>query len=165
MHSASGKKFLIQRGNTGDLREVRSPGGGSIQFTCDSKDRITSAAESSGRTVQYEYDATGRLTHVRDSKNGDEFYEYDPANRMTSVLDGQHRPLLVNTYGYLGEIRSQTLADGGKLLYESGYDENHRLDDIKITLPNGYVIEWLLTRNGFVRSWPELSAHPATTSP
>jgi hypothetical protein len=70
------------------------------------------------------------------------------------VRNAQHRPLLVNIYGFLGEIQSQTLANGDKLLYESGYDENHKLVSLKLTLPNCYTILWQLTRNGFVRSWP-----------
>jgi hypothetical protein len=48
----------------------------------------------------------------------------------------------------------RSLADGRKLLYESGYDESHKLDYLKLTLPNGYTIEWLLTHNGFTRSLP-----------
>ena len=119
--------------------------------------------ESSRRTVQYEYDAAGRVAHVHDSEYGDEFYEYDPANRLTSVLDEHHRPLLVNTYGFTNDMRSQTLADGRKLLYESGYDENHKLVGLKLTLPNGYVVQWLLTRNGFARSWPKPPVNLAET--
>jgi hypothetical protein len=70
-------------------------------------------------------------------------------------LDAQHLPRLLNKYGYLGEIQSQTLADGRKLLYETGYDESHQLDYLKLTLPDGYSIEWRLTRNGLTRSWPQ----------
>jgi YD repeat-containing protein len=163
MRSASGKTFLIKRDETGDLRQVRASDDHSIDFTYDTARRITSATESSGRTVQYEYDAAGRVSHVHDSKYEDEFYEYDPANRLTSVLDGHHRPLLVNTYGFMNDMRSQTLADGRKLLYESGYDENHKLVGLKLTLPNGYLVQWLLTRNGFARSWPKPPVNTATT--
>jgi YD repeat-containing protein len=162
MRSASGKTFSIQRNNTSDLQEVRAPDGESINFTYDAMHRITSGKESSGHAIQYEYDAAGRLVHMRDSQSGEEFYEYDPANRLTAVRDARHHPLLVNTYGYLGEIRSQILADGEKLLYESGYDQDHRLTMLKMTLPNGYTILWQLTRNGFVRSWPQPPANSAT---
>jgi YD repeat-containing protein len=154
IQSDTGQTFAIRRNNSGDLREIHAPDGTSIDFTIDGMHRIASAKETSGRTMQYDYDAAGRLIHIHDTENGDEFYEYDPVNRLTSVLDAQHNPLLVNTYGYLGEIRSQTLADGRKLLYESGYDESHKLDYLKLTLPNGYTIEWLLTHNGFTRSLP-----------
>jgi YD repeat-containing protein len=159
MRSASGKAFSIQRNNTSDLQEVRAPDGESINFTYDAMHRITSGKETSGHAIEYEYDAAGRLVHVRDSQSGEEFYEYDPANRLTAVRDARHHPLLVNTYGYLGEIRSQTMADGEKLLYESGYDQDHRLTMLKMTLPNGYTILWQLTRNGFVRSWPRPPAN------
>jgi YD repeat-containing protein len=157
--SASGKKFSIQRNGTSDLQEVRAPGGESIKFTYDAMHRITSGKESSGHSIQYEYDAAGKLVHVRDSQNGEEFYEYDPANRLTAVRDAHHRPLLVNTYGYLGEILSQTLADGEKLLYESGYNQDHKLTMLTLTLPNGYTILYQLTRYGFVRSWPQPPAN------
>ncbi len=154
IRSASGQTFSIRRNQASDLQEVRAPEGESIEFTYDSAHRITSGKESSGHAIQYDYDSAGRLVHMRDSQNAEEFYEYDPANRLTAVRDARHRPLLVNTYGYLGEILSQTLADGEKLLYESGYDQDHKLTMLKLTLPNGYTILWQLTRNGFVRSWP-----------
>jgi len=159
LHSDSGGTFSLQRNGTSDLQEIHTPGGESLEFKYDSAHRITSGTESSGKAIQYEYDAKGRLAHVHDSRSGDEFYEYDPANRLTTVRDGRHRPLLVNTYGFLGEIQSQTLADGEKLLYESGYDQNHKLQSLKLTLPNGYTILWQLTRYGFTRSWPEPPAN------
>jgi hypothetical protein len=85
-------------------------------------------------------------------------------NRLTAVRNAQRQPLLMNAYGYLGEIQSQTLADGEKLVYESGFDQSQRLESLKLTLPNGFTIRWQLTRNGFVRSWPrppaDLSAVP-----
>jgi uncharacterized protein RhaS with RHS repeats len=106
--------------------------------------------------VQYEYDGAGRLTHVHDSANGDKFYQYDPINRMTTVLDAKGHPFLVNTYGYLGEVTSQTLADKRRLLYEYGWDSNQRLTFLKFTDPQGYVIEWWRGPDGFTRSLPHL---------
>ena len=155
IRSNSGQTFVVRRTDTGDLRELRAPDGESVQFTCDSMHRIKEASSSSGRAVSYEYDTAGRLVHMHDAQNGDESYEYDEANRLTSVLNAQGRPLLINKYGYLGEIQSQTLADGSSLVYNSGYDENHRMDYLKLTLPNGYRIEWQLTRNGYTRTWPQ----------
>jgi YD repeat-containing protein len=155
IRSTSGKAISILRNSSSDLQDVRAPDGESIEFTSDAMHRITSGIESSGHAIQYEYDAAGRLVHVRDSQNGEEFYEYDPINRLTSVRNAQHQLLLLNTYGYLGEIQSQTLADGEKLVYESGFDQNQRLESLKLTLPNGYTIRWQLTRNGFIRSWPQ----------
>jgi YD repeat-containing protein len=155
LRSASGEAFSIRRNAASDLQEVRSPSGESIQFTIDAMHRITSGTEASGHAIQYEYDSAGRLAHVHDSQNGDEFYEYDSLNRLITVRNAQHRPLLVNAYGDLGEIQSQTLANGERLQYESGYDENQKLASLKLTLPNGYTILWQLTRNGFVRSWPK----------
>jgi hypothetical protein len=71
--------------------------------------------------------------------------------------------LLVNVYDDMGEIRSQTLADGRRLLYENGHDEKHNIDDVKLTLPDGYVIRWILTRNGFKRFWPEPRTNDVAT--
>jgi len=155
IRSSAGQTFAVRKTDTGDLRELRAPDGESVQFTCDSMHRIKEASSSSGRTVSYEYDTAGRLTHVHDAQNGDETYEYDQVNRLTSVLDAQGRPLLLNKYGYLGEIQSQTLADGSKFVYNTGWNESRRLDYLKLTLPNGYTIEWNLTRDGLTRSWPQ----------
>lgn len=155
MRSSAGETFTLQRDGSGELQQLSAPDGESIEFKSDPMHRITSAKSSAGRTVSYEYDTGGRLSQVHDTQNGDEFYEYDAVNRLTSVLDAQHLPRLLNKYGYLGEIQSQTLADGRKLLYETGYDESHQLDYLKLTLPDGYSIEWRLTRNGLTRSWPQ----------
>jgi len=157
LRSASGETFSIRRNIASDLQEVRAPNGETIEFTNDAMHRITSGTESSGHAIQYEYDKAGRLVHVHDSQNGEEFYEYDSMNRLTTVRNAQHRPLLVNEYGDMGEIRSQTLADGEKLLYESGYDENQKLASLKLTLPNGYTILWQRTRDGFIRYLPKPS--------
>jgi len=152
LRSNSGKTFSIRRTSDSDLQEIRTPGGESIQFTTDARHRIIAAKEK-GRTIQYDYDDAGRLVHVRGAPNGDEFYEYDPTNRLVVIQDALHRPLLVNKYGYLGEVLSQTLANGERLVYESGVDENHNFASLKLTLPDGYSIFWQKTSNGFVRSW------------
>jgi YD repeat-containing protein len=152
----SGHAFSIRRNSVGDLQRVQAPNGSWIEFSCDALHRITLAKDSTGRAVQYEYDAAGRLTHVHDSKNGDEFYQYDPINRMTAVLDAKGHPVLVNAYGYLGELTSQTLADNRKLLYQYGWDYNQKLASLKFTDPQGYVIEWWRGPNGFTRSLPYL---------
>ena len=117
--------------------------------------RIGVAKESSGHIIQYEYDNAGRLTHVRDSQDGEEFYQYDPINRLTAVLDEKRRPVLLNVYGYMGEITSQTLADGRKLSYEYGWDENHRPYRCEFTDPNGYTIQCWQVRGRSLCSLPE----------
>ncbi len=155
IRSATGQTFTIERSSSGDLRKIAAPDGSAIEFVCDAQHRIVAATRNNGRAVRYEYDSAGRLAHVQDSETGDEFYEYDKLNQMTSVLDGQHKPLLVNDYGYLGELRAQTLADGTKMVYENGYDERRNLTFFKATLPNGYSIRWMGTRNGFLRGLPQ----------
>jgi YD repeat-containing protein len=152
----SGHTFSIHRNSLGDLQRIQAPNGSWIEFSCDAVHRITLAKDSMGRAVQYEYDGAGRLTHVHDSKNGDQFYQYDRINRMTTVLDAKGHPLLVNTYGYLGEVTSHTLADRRRLLYEYGWDSNQRVTYLKFTDPQGYVIEWWRGPDGFTRSLPHL---------
>ena len=164
IRSDSGQTFTIARSNSGDLQKIVAPDGTTIEFVCDARHRIISATSSAGRTLHYEYDDAGHLIHVHDSDTGDEYYEYDKVNQMTRVLDGQHRPLLVNDYGYVGELRSQTLADGSKMVYESGYDDQRRLEEFKATLPNGYSIQWMNTRNGFVAGLPAAAPQRARRS-
>ena len=154
LRSPAGGAFTISRQGSGDLQRVKAPDGQSVEFAVDSMHRIISARHSNGHTVQYDYDAEGRLVHVQDSERGEEFYEYDPLNRLTAVLDARRRPRLLNTYGYSGDIRSQTLANGQKLLYHGVYNSSSGLVGLKLTLPNGYVIDWSLTSDGYSQSWP-----------
>jgi YD repeat-containing protein len=149
----TGALLFIKRGPKSDLRELRAPNGDVLQFDVNAKHEIVAGADASGRTVRYEYDGKGRLIHIVDPENGDAFYDYDKANRLTTVRDAQRRPLLVNAYGHYGEVTSQTLADGRRIVYEIGSTES-RVVHLKITLPDGYVIEWNQTSDGFVRSWP-----------
>ena len=155
LHSELGGAFSIRRNTASDLQEVRAPNGDAVEFTNDAMHRITSGTATSGHVVHYEYEAAGRLIHVHDSQKSDEFYEYDSLNRLVTVRNAQHSPLLVNVYGDMGEIRSQTLANGEKLQYESGFDEDQKLASLKLTLPNGYSILWQRTRDGFIRYLPQ----------
>jgi YD repeat-containing protein len=145
----------IKRDSIGALQRAEMPDGSWINFTCDPMNRVVLAQHSSGRAIRYEYDPAGRLTHVRDSEDGEEFYQYDPVNRLTSVLDSKGRSLLVNTYGYLGEVTSQTLADHRKLRYEYGFDEKQRSDEVTFTDDHGYVTRWMRGRDGFYGSLPQ----------
>jgi YD repeat-containing protein len=153
LHDEAGAKFGITRGPKSDLTELRAPGGDTLRFETNAKHEILSAADSAGRTVGYDYDERGRLVHIADAENGDAFYEYDEANRLTTVRDGQKRALLINEFGHHGEVVSQTLADGRKFTYTL-VGTSDGPDLLRITLPDGYEIEWQRTANGFVRSWP-----------
>jgi YD repeat-containing protein len=164
IEAGSGRVFSVQRTPAGDLQRAQAPDGSWIEFTCDSTHRMIRAKKNSGRSVEYEYDKAGRLAHLRDSESGEESYQYDPINRLTTILDARGRPLLQNSYGDMGEITSQTLADGRKLLYEYGWDENRKPSYLKLTDPHGYVIQWWGTRNGFLWSLPELPRQNETTS-
>ncbi len=144
----------IQRNSAGALQHIKGLDG-SIDFTCDSNNRIIRAQNSSGHTIRYEYGAGGKLKRVQDSELSGEFYQYDPANRLTSVLDSTGRPLLVNTYGYLGEVTSQTLADHRTLRYAYGFDENQRTSSVTFTDDHGYVTRWIRGRDGFYGSLPQ----------
>lgn len=156
IEAGSGQVFFIQRTPEGDLQRAQAPDGSSIEFTCDSMHRVIRAKKSSGRTVEYEYDSAGRLAHLRDSENGEEFYRYGAFNRLTAVLDVKGRSLLQNTYGFAGEITSQTLADGRTLRYAYGWDENRNPSYLRLTDPHGYIIQWWRTRDGILWSLPEL---------
>jgi YD repeat-containing protein len=158
VESPSGAVFGIERDVSSDLSEIRTPDGGWIRFTTDVMHRIVLAKESSGRSVAYDYDGKGRLTHVRDSSQGEEFYDYDALNRLIAVRDGDKRPRLINTYVTTGELREQRLADGRIFRYEMGYDADHEVTDVKVTLPNRYFIEWRRTATGFSRTWPQPSS-------
>lgn len=155
LHVETGSGAIsIQRNSAGALQRAVAPDGSWIDFTCDSMNRVVRAQHSSGRAIRYEYDAAGRLTHVDDSENGGESYTYDPVNRLTAVLDSTGRPLLVNTYGYLGEVTSQTLADHRTLRYEYGFDENQKSNEVTFTDDHGYVTRWMRGRDGFYESLP-----------
>jgi YD repeat-containing protein len=142
----------IQRNAAGALQRAVAPDGSWIQFTRDSKNRVIAAHHSSGHVIEYEYDSGGRLTHIHDSQNGDEYYQYDSFNRLTAVLDPSGGVLLTNTYGSLGELTSQTLADRRTLRYEYGFDEHQKRIEVDFTDDRGYFTRWIQGRGGFYGS-------------
>ena len=73
-------------------------------------------------------------------------------------------PLLLNTYGNTSDVQSQTLSDGRTLTYASAHDQRHRLVGLKLTLPNGYTVEWRRTSYGFSRSWPQAPRGTSSTA-
>jgi YD repeat-containing protein len=151
----SGREIAIQRGKVGELRELHGPSGDVIRLEHNARKQIIAAADASGRTLRYEYDNLGRLVHLVDPEFGDEFYEYDAANQLTTVRNAQRQTMLVNEYGHVGQVLSQTLADGRRLRYEYGWSGRDRVSFLRVTLPDGYTIEWNETRYGFIQSWPQ----------
>jgi len=98
----------------------------------------------------------GDNKRVRDAEYGDESYEYDPVNRLTTVRDAPGRKVLVNTYGYLGELTSQEMADHRTLRWEYGFDDRRTNSEVVFTDDLGYVTRWMRGRDGFYSSLPEL---------
>ena len=149
----SGREIAIKRGKAWEVRELHGPSGDVIRLDYNGQKQIAAAADASGRTLRYEYDAQGRLAHLVDPEFGDEFYEYDVANQLTVVRNAERKTMLVNEYGHVGEILSQTLADGRRLTYEYGWNDRD-VSLLRVTLPDGYMIEWNETSYGFIQSWP-----------
>lgn len=103
---------------------------------------MVAAKHSSGRSVEYQYDKHGKLAHLHDSEYGDEFYRYDQFNRLVQMSDAGGRPLLVNAYGSLSEVTSQTLSDGRRRRFDYGFDEQRRLSSVLVTDDLGYTTRW-----------------------
>jgi YD repeat-containing protein len=105
------------------------------------------------------------LVHMRDSQGVEEYYQYDEKSRLIRIQNARHETILANSYDIADLLTSQTLADGGKILYEYWFNQEHTLAFVRITFPNQFSIVWQLTRFGFVRTWPRPPANPAAATP
>jgi len=148
--------YSVSRNADGILQRATAPDGSWISFATDDQKRVIMARHSGGRMMRYEYGPQGSIKRVRDAEYGDESYEYDPVNRLTTVRDAPGRKVLVNTYGYLGELTSQEMADHRTLRWEYGFDDRRTNSEVVFTDDLGYVTRWMRGRDGFYSSLPEL---------
>ena len=77
MTDAAGNKIELVRDSKRNLREVRSPKGGSIKLSYDGDDRIVRAEDDQGRWTTYTYSAKGFLTDVVHSTGNSRYYYYE----------------------------------------------------------------------------------------
>lgn len=155
-----GRRFEMQRNNSGDLLRVTTPSGKWLNFERDEQNRFRRIESSEGRTVNYEYDAQGRLVRVSDSDGNAEAYRYDEKNQIVAVVDGAGRVQMDIVYSPDGWISSQTLADGRTFKYEYQHDKKGGLAQIRFTDPRGYVTLFDYADKQYLQSLPSKSANP-----
>ena len=155
----AGHRFEMERDVTGDLMDVKTPGGKWLHLEHDTEHRIRSITASTGRTVNYRYDAGGRLVAVSDSEGDSESYTYDDKSQMLTVEDGSRVPRLTNTYFPDGSIRSQMLADGRKFYFWYERDLRNLLLSTSLTDPNGMMTSMNYRAGGYTQSLPTPTPH------
>lgn len=155
-----GRRFDMQRNNSGDLLRVTTPAGKWLNFERDEQNRFRRIESSEGRAVNYDYDARGRLVRVSDSDGNAEAYRYDEKNQMVAVVDGAGRVQMDIAYSTDGWISRQTLADGRTFEYEYQRDKKGDLAQIRFTDPRGYVTLFDYTDKEYLQSLPSKAANP-----
>jgi len=158
-----GRRFELQRKDTGDLVRATTPAGKWLNFERDEQNRFRRIEDSEGRVVNYEYDSRGRLVRVSDSQRNTEAYRYDEKNEMVAVLDGQGLVLMEISYSPEGWITKQTLADGRIFQYEYHRGKDGSLAQIRFTDPRGYVTLFDYVGQKYLQSLPSKSANPKQT--
>ena len=98
---------------------------GTITFTYDNLDRLTSKATPQG-TISYTYDAAGRRTSMTVAGQSTVNYTYDDANRLTQITQGS----ATVTIAYDNSNRRTSLTLPSGLVTEYAYDAASRLTGI-----------------------------------
>ncbi len=145
----------IKRNGAGAPVRIEGLTGAAIDFESDSQNRITQARDSSGRSILYKYAANGQLSTVEDSQTGEKRYQYDQGGRLTAVLDAKGNRELSLAYGYLGEITTETLADGRTLRFKYRFDATRALISLVLTDDQGFVTQWTSGQGGYCQSLPK----------
>jgi YD repeat-containing protein len=96
--------------------------GRAIQFTSDSKGRITKIADAAGRNVGLEYSDEGRLTRQTNADGCTASYEYDAAGNLISITYADSKYQI----GYSGDATYVSVAN--------------------VTTPDGAIRQYDLTR-------------------
>jgi YD repeat-containing protein len=151
--------YRMERDSSGALLSVVTPGGEWLHFENDSEHRIQRIEASTGRVVNYEYDGKGCLSRVSDSEGHVEVYTYNDRGQMLTAAHGtKDVPILINKYDTIGNVRLQTMADGGVFEYHyyrdmRGPGRGKFVPDL-ITYPSGLVTYIRYGEDGYVVSLP-----------
>ncbi|WP_371401969.1 polymorphic toxin-type HINT domain-containing protein [Kribbella sp. NBC_00662] len=113
--------------DNGRLKSVTdsTPGAGTISYTYDNRDRLSTETSPQG-TITREWDDADRLKTLRVPGLPDTTYQYDKTDRLTQVTRGG----VTASYGYdiTGRLKTQTLPGG--VVRTSGYDPSGLLTDL-----------------------------------
>ncbi|HXA51277.1 MAG TPA: DUF6531 domain-containing protein, partial [Candidatus Acidoferrum sp.] len=123
--------------------------GRTIQFTADSKGRISGIADSASRSVAFTYSDDGHLTAQTNADGSTVTYDYDAAGRLTGVtyLGGKY------AIAYTGDaantsVASVTTPDGAARTY----DIPRTPSEIRVTDGNGDAWLYVSSAQGLLQS-------------
>ncbi|HYL85579.1 MAG TPA: cytochrome c oxidase assembly factor Coa1 family protein [Candidatus Angelobacter sp.] len=155
-----GRRFEMQRDETGELLRITTPAGKWMNFKHDEHNRFQRIEDSEGRVVNYEYGKRGELVRFADSEGHTEIYRYDEKDQMVAVLNSAGQVQMTISYSQDGWINGQRLADGRTFKYEYHRDKSGNLSQIRFTDPRGYVTSFDYFGNEYLQSLPSKSANP-----
>lgn len=141
---------VIRATEGGNIAQVISPNGRTLNFEYDASNRITRIRDNLGRVVKYQYDAQGRLWKATDPDNKVERYEYDSQHRMTAVIDKRGNTMVTNVYDSNGRVSQQTLADGAIWGFSYALNAFGKVTTTTVTNPRGYVSQMTFNTGGYV---------------
>ncbi len=128
-------ELILSRAANGDLREIKSPGGGWIRLAYDKNGRVIRADSSTAEFVEYGYDLDDNLTQVKYSNGEITEYTYDSSNRIAGVRDAAKSVSLQATYGNVGTDGAVNINTVGRFGFSRTVDEKARSVDVEISDP------------------------------
>lgn len=124
-------------GEGGQLLSLQEAEEKLTQYVYDKRGRVKAHVQPNGTMWEYVYDMYGRLQRFF-SKDFDCTYTYDKCDRLLKVTDAKSGQTTTRSYDSLGNLLSETLANG--LTLKSTY-ENGRQRSL-LTLPDGSTIAY-----------------------
>lgn len=103
---------------------------GTVSFTYDSRNRITSTTDVWGQTIGYGYDANGNRISVTVGGNVYASYQYDVVNRLTNLADSASQNFVYN-YDVVNRLTSRGAPSGVTTSFS--YDGLDRLSQLTHT--------------------------------
>lgn len=106
---------------------------GTVSFSYDNRNRVTSTTDVFGETIGYSYDPNGNRTAMTLNGSAYASYTYDAVNRLNNLSDSS---AVVASYGYdaVNKLTSRTLLNGVTATEQyDGLDRLTRLTDVKQT--------------------------------
>ncbi|MBS3955315.1 MAG: RHS repeat protein [Methylomicrobium sp.] len=131
----SSDEELISYDNIGFINSVSNKNG-TINYSFDNADRLTSVQDVFGNNFVYEYDEAGRRIKLTDSEGVDTNYEYDDANRLIQVT--RQSAITKFSYDAAGQLVSRILPNG--VISEYAYDKRGLITQLIHKKPDGALI-------------------------
>ncbi|WP_078579214.1 T7SS effector LXG polymorphic toxin [Salipaludibacillus agaradhaerens] len=171
---AKGAQTTFEYNTSGLLTRAKSDIG-SLSFTYNNLELISSIEDHTGRNVSYNYHGENLISYT-DPEGNSIHYQYNDNNLLTEIISPNNKGRVKNLYDYQGRVIEQTAPNGGvtsltylsdgfttvvtnALGYETTFIHNNRYQLVKKILPTGEQESYSYTERDQISKFIDRRGH------